>query len=260
MKKDLSEFSYWEEREKTYEDLDDVKSKRTAYKIIGMIKSMGLNAGSWILDAGCGKGDITRLVRENIRHSNVVGIDLSKGMIDGANRKVIPGLKFVQTNFFDFISEGFPFFDLVIMSLFIHHLTEKGDQLAVNKAYNLIKNNGFVLIAEAIPPEEELFEYYEEIFKIKEKRNCYLLSDLLKIVRSAGFEDIRFMTYRFDLRLLSWLNDPTLSEEKKKLLYSMHINSPNRFKKAYAMDPLPGGDYRLKCKMCLVVGRKTGSF
>ena len=257
MKKALCDFEYWNKRGETYKDLDDVKSKRTAYKIVEMIKPLGLNAGSWILDAGCGSGDITKVVRDNIRHSNVVGIDLSSTMIKEASLKETNGLKFVEADFFNAVSEIRPFFNLIMMSLFIHHLVEGNDQRAIDKAYNSLQDNGFILIAEAIPPYENIFDYYQEIFAVKERRNCYLLSDLLKMVRASGFVDIKFRTYRFDIRLLSWLNDKTLTQEKREFLYSMHIEASAEFKKAYAMEPLPGGDYRLKCKMALIVGKKS---
>jgi len=257
MKKDLSNFDFWEKRANTYRDLDDVKSKRTAYKIVSMIKPLGLNAGSWILDAGCGAGNITKVVRDNFRHSNVIGVDLSQKMVDAANLKQAFNLKFVRSNFFNFIPNLSPFFNLVMMSLFIHHLIDGRDQLAVDKAYGLLKKNGFVLIAEAIPPDEKIFDYYQDIFRIKERRNCYLLQDLLGLVENSGFMNIQFLTYRFDISLNSWLNDHTLTSEKKALLYSMHVEASKEFKDAYAMLPLSNGDYRLRCRMAIVTGKKS---
>jgi len=251
------DFRYWEKRGETYKDLDDVKSTRTAYKIVRVIKNMNLGRGAWILDGGCGRGDITRVVRDNIRHSNVIGVDLSKKMISGAKHKEKYGLKFFDKDFFKFADKFDNFFDLIYMSLFIHHLTDGNDQRALDEAYRAVKDNGYVLIAEALPPSENIFNYYSEIFRIKENRNCYLLQDLFKLIREAGFQTTHYITYKFDIKLKSWLNDNTLSEEKKKLLYLMHTEASSEFKKAYAMDPLPGGDYRLRCKMAVVTGRKS---
>lgn len=257
MKNTLSDFEYWEKRGETYKELDDVKSNRTAYKLVSVVKRMGLNAGSWILDAGCGNGNITEVLRDNLRHSSVMGIDLSRKMIDGARIKERPGLRFICSDFFTFIKNFHNFFNLITMNLFIHHLTDNRDQMAVNKAYSSLKDNGRILISEAIPPDERIFDYYREIFKIKEKRNCYLLQDLLKLLREGGFIDLQYQVYRFDIKLLSWLNDKTLTPEKKKLLYLMHTESSEEFKKAYAMDSLPNGDYRLRCKMAIITGKKS---
>jgi len=257
MNKKMEDFAYWEERGETYTQLDDVSSSRTAYKIVNFIKSLGLNLDSWILDAGCGSGNITKVIRDNFRHSNIIGIDLSKIMIGNAKIKERKGLKFFSTDFFDFAKDLNQFFDLTIASLFLHHLTEGRDAAAVDEIYRILNPHGSILIAEAIPPSENIFEYYKQIFSIKESRNCYTLPDLLKLVRGAGFEDVRFMTYRFDIRLLSWLNDNTLTKEKRNLLYSMHVSASSEFKKAYAMEELLNGDYRLRCRMCLVTGRKV---
>jgi len=256
-KQKLSDFSYWETRYKTYSKLDDVKSSRTAYKIVQFIKSIGLDTGSWVLDAGCGAGNITKIVRDNFRHSNVVGIDLSQKMIDAAKFREEKGLRFFCEDFFSYISEINPFFNLMIMSLVIHHFTNGLDQKALDKAHSCLKKNGNIIIAEAIPPSDQIFDYYQQIFSIKEDRNCYALADLLKMVRVAGFYDIKFQTYPFDIRLLSWLNDNTLTQAKKDLLYSMHVSASEEFKKAYCMKALSGGNYRLRCKMVLIAGRKS---
>jgi len=252
-----SDFKYWEERGETYGNLDDIKSKRTAYNIIGMIKPMGINAGSWILDAGCGRGDITRVMRNNFRHSNVVGVDLSKKMISGAQHKVAPGLRFFQDDAFHFLKDVDEVFDLITMNLFLHHLTGGKDSALLELACDSIKPNGHILITEAVPPSDKIFNLYRDIFTLKEDRNCYSLAGLLKMVRGAGFEDLKFHTYRFDIRLLSWLNDNTLTEDRRNLIYRMHTEAPTAFKKAYAMQALSGKDYSLRCKMAIITGKKS---
>ena len=256
MSKDRSAFSYWEKRGETYSALDDVKSKRTPYKIVNFIKPLGLDKSSWILDAGCGKGTITKIIKDNWRHSNVVGIDLSQRMIDGAMNKETNGLRFSCIDYFDFISELKSFFNLITMSLFIHHLTDGADVEALERAYEALRPNGRIVIAEAIPPEDDIFDHYQQIFKLKEDRNCYSLPDLLRRLRGAGFVDLRFQTYPFDIRPLSWLDDNTLSKERKSLLYDLHVSASPAFKKAYNMMPLQNGDYRLRCKMALISGIK----
>jgi SAM-dependent methyltransferase len=252
-----SDFLYWEKRGETYKDLDDVRSKRTAYNIVRMMKPFGINYGSWILDAGCGRGTITKVVKDNFRHSNVVGVDLSESMIDGAKLKKGPGLKFVCSDFFNFIDDFEDFYSVTIMSLFIHHLLNGNDEKALRKIYEATKPNGHVLIAEAIPPADSIIDEYRRIFSLKENRNCYLLSDLLKMMRGAGFIDLKFITYRFDIRLLSWLNDKTLQPGQKHLLYSLHTEASREFKDAYSMEALQDKDYRLRCKMAILTGKKS---
>lgn len=251
----MDSFNYWQKRAETYGNLDDVKSKRTAYKIVGLIKDLSLNRFSSILDVGCAEGTITKVIRENFRHSNVLGIDLSEKMIERARHNSLHGLNFYCCDFFNFFSERK--FDLILFSLVLHHLLFGDDKKAVHKAFNLVSSSGKIIVAEAVAPREEVFDYYKEIFKIKESRNCYLLKDLVSLVRSVGFSSVRAVTFRFDIRLLSWLNDKTLTPEKRELLYSMHTEASSEFKEAYNMQPLGGGDYSLSCKMALIVGKKS---
>ena len=91
---------YWEKRSKTYDFLDDVRSSRTAYKIVNIVKTLGINSGAWILDAGCGTGSITKIIRDNFRFANVLGVDLSKGMISKASLRKCSRLKFIHSDFY----------------------------------------------------------------------------------------------------------------------------------------------------------------
>lgn len=250
--------SYWNERSKTYDSLDDIRSKRTAYKIVNVIKSLGLREDPFILDVGCASGFVTRIIRDNFRKSCVVGLDISSGMIDRATRISRERLSFIKG---DFLEICWPFHlgntDLIISSLVLHHLIDGRDKQALDRMYQFLKPNGAIVIAEAVPPDDEIFDYYQDIFRIKEERNCYTKSMLIAKVRSSGFISVRSTTYRFNLRLSNWLNDKTLSLEKKSVLWDMHISASDKFKKAYNMKQMASGDYLLSCKMAIVVGRKS---
>ena len=251
-----SEEEYWNTRSQTYESLDSV-GKRPAYNIVRIIKNFGLS-NPFILDAGCGPGIITKIMRENIRHSNVIGIDFSPKMIEIARRNILPGLWFIQADFLgDFaIKYMSEHTDLIVMSLFIHHLVDGGDKEALLLANCVLKKDGHVLVAEAVPPGEDIFEEYEYLFSMKEKRNCYTKDILVSLLKSAGFTGVGFTHYRFNLRLSNWLNDRTLSRPEKEIIHDLQVNGSRKWKEAYRMEALPGGDYLLSCKMCLVWGQK----
>lgn len=246
--------SYWEKRAKTYGLLDDVKSKRTAYKIVNQIKKFGLNKEDFILDVGCGEGLITRVIRDNIRDSIVLGVDISERMIKKAKKLERKFLKFYVSDFFDMSFDKAC--DLITMNLVLHHLIRGDDKRALSHAYSFIREEGWILISEAVPPEDNIYDYYKDIFSFKEERNCYLVSDLRNLLRIAGFHSVESFTFRFNIRLSSWLNDETLSERRRNILYDMHVNGSNRFKKAYKMESIGNGDYILSCKMAVVFGRK----
>lgn len=245
---------YWDIRSETYDDLDDVKSKRTSYKIVDVLKGFSLNKNARIIDVGCASGMMTKTIRDNFRGSCVLGIDISENMIARAKLKERDGLSFEKCDVLELTSE----FDIALMSLVMHHLTGGKDKEAVNHIYsNILSDRGHMVIAEAIPPSDEIFDYYSYIFSIKEKRNCYKKEDLIFLMRSAGFLNVKAVDYRFDIRLNSWLNDKTLSNRKKKLLRDLHINAPSKFIEAYNMRQIKNRDYILSCKMAIVYGEKS---
>ncbi len=255
----VKEEEYWSKRAKTYGRLDDVNSKRTAYKIINQIKTLSLPESPMILDVGCGEGTITRAIRENFRHSNVLGIDLSEDMIDKAMPKRMNNLDFKVLNFANLkYRDNEAKYDLIVMSLFLHHMIGNRDTLSVLKTKYLLKENGHIIIAEAIPPEDEIFDWYKEMFTVKENRNCYRESDLIKMIRMAGFVGVRSMSYRFDLSLNTWLNDRTLNHGERDFLKGMHYDASAAVKKAYNMKFTEFRlDIILSCKMIIVSGGKS---
>lgn len=251
---------YWNIRSNTYDGLDDVRSKRTAYKIVDIIRSLSPNRGVSILDIGCATGNITKVIRDNFRHSEVVGIDISKNMIKSAKLKSRDGLRFLCRDMFDlhFMESFKGEFDFVNMSLVLHHLVDEKDKEALQLIIDLyLKIGGYTIISEAVPPDDAVFEYYSDIFKLKENRNCYTEEKLARMMRGAGFSSVKSLSYRFPIRLLKWLDDDTLSLKSKKMIYDMHINSSEKFKKAYQMEFIGAGDYNLSCKMSVVWGKKA---
>jgi len=252
---------YWNKRAETYEDLDLITSKRSAYKIVDILKTIHFSDGvspSVILDVGCGSGIITKVIRDNFRNAFVYGTDISKKMIEMAERNAVSRMVFFRDNFIrptDSRLHDDNYYNVITISLMIHHLTDGKDLMALKRAFNLLKTGGKILIAEAVPPaEEEIYEEYERIFKLKEIRNTYTTNKLISLLRLCGFEKVRSSSYRFEIRLLNWLNDKTLSSEDIKKIYNLHINSSKIFKESYQMTPIEGGDFILNCKMALVWG------
>jgi len=248
---------YWEVRSETYHGLDLVSNKKMAYEIIKAIKQFSLSQHSRVLDVGCGGGVITKVIKENLRNSSVTGLDISKKMINKANQDLILGLDYVQADFLGKkFPSTFPYYNLLTMNLVLHHLIDGGDKEAIRRAYGFLSTNGFLLISEAVPPVDEIYEEYKRVFSFKEKRNCYLISNLVSMMRMVGFERVRSTSYRFKIRLLNWLKDETLPSWKKKKIYELHVNASGEWKRAYNQVSLPGGDFELTCKMVIITGQK----
>lgn len=113
-----------------------------------MADGLNLEAGSSILDVGCGTGLMTaELVRLN-RNCQVVGIDASASMVKVAEKK--RGSK--QCSFLQAVAEDLPFedgsFDAVTSALFFHHIDMTLKKKALSEIYRVLKSSGTLLVAD----------------------------------------------------------------------------------------------------------------
>ncbi len=136
----------------------------------------------WVLEVGCGTGNVLRVLRETFSESTVVGLEL---WFDGLRhaRKRSPGL-LVQGDV-----RNFPFarqFDLVCMFDVLEHIPEDREILRALQA--AIRPHGQVMIT--VPAHQFLWSYFDEA-----ARHCRRYSPLelrTKLVE-AGF-DIEFLS------------------------------------------------------------------
>lgn len=130
-----------------------------------------------ILDLGCGFGDLCKFA-ENDGARKVVGIDISKNMIDRA-KKINYGEKISYLNLpMEKINEINEKFDFVLSSLAFHYV-ENFDKLIKN-IKNLLVPNGYLIFSQEhpvatafIPPKNKKIDSKIDI----ENKRYYLLSD-----------------------------------------------------------------------------------
>lgn len=91
--------------------------------------------GEWILDIGCGTGDLTEAIKR--RGANVVGLDSSEEMIAAAGKKY-PGIRF-DLKSADNFSYDRPY-DAVFSNATLHWVLNSGD--AVRCMYKALKPGG----------------------------------------------------------------------------------------------------------------------
>jgi ubiquinone/menaquinone biosynthesis C-methylase UbiE len=115
----------------------------------------GVAFGQRVLDVGCGTGYFARLLAESVGHSGlVVGVDASREMITYASRKAA-GARNCQFEVGTAESLSLPSdrFDVVVSSLFMHHLPADVQALALGEMWRVLRPGGTLLIAEAHVPE-----------------------------------------------------------------------------------------------------------
>lgn len=140
--------------------------------------------GKEVLDIGCGLGNLTNYMKE--KGFNLTGIDLSDEMLNFAKSKY-KDITFLKMNMndikFDKKFDGISF----LYSLF--HLSKKEVVNALPKYYNLLKDDGKMLLIMQEGDGEKIVD--EPLNKnLKMFVNYYSLDEIKKVLEEANFKVI----------------------------------------------------------------------
>jgi ubiquinone/menaquinone biosynthesis C-methylase UbiE len=119
-----------------------------------LIAAAGVQAGQRVLDVGCGTGYFARMLAQAVGPDGlVVGVDASPEMISYASRRA-GRARNCQFHVGTAESLGFPaeHFDVVLSSLFIHHLPEDLQVTALREMRRVLRPGGTLLVADAQIP------------------------------------------------------------------------------------------------------------
>ncbi len=135
-----------------YDAMDHAEPNRA---FVNRLKELG--AGDRMIDLGCGPGDIPIMVAGEIADSAVFGVDLSRNMLDIANRK-LAGLNLgTRVEFHLADVKDLPFeddrFDAVFSNTILHHIPKPIDLLS--EAWRVLRPNGVLLIRDLYRPADE---------------------------------------------------------------------------------------------------------
>ena len=164
------------------EEYDKMRKEKKGYNANDLIeipnfRSMIPNVkNKKILDLGCGYGETDKYLKE-LGATYVLGIDLSKHMIDIANKEnKIAGVEYKVMAMEDIyqINETF---DLIISSLAFHYI--KDYNKLIKDIFNLLNENGVLLFSQEHPTVlATIKEPYVSDSKINiNNKRFYLLSD-----------------------------------------------------------------------------------
>ncbi len=144
----------------------------------------------FILDLGCGNGNLLEKLKKY--KSKLYGADISSEMIKYARERLGNYAELIIAD-----SESLPWqdnsFDIIVCTLSFHHYPNPGKSL--NEMKRVLRKNGHIIIAEAWLPA--LFRDIANLFmntrlnKTGDVR-VYSLYEWLKMLRSAGFNNINF--------------------------------------------------------------------
>lgn len=240
---------FWKKRAKNYEKLE--------WAIKGGYLHAFLDAGAfhsedYVLDIGAGTGIIAHTIAPFV--SKVTGIDISNDMLKHAFEHRTGNEEFLNMDATNMSFED-NYFTKVTARMVFHHIIE-GTQGAMNECRRILRPGGKMIFSEGVPPSEHVKPFYTKMFKLKEERITFMDSDLISLMRKAGFADIKEIIYWVkQASIRNWLSNSGLDEKVQDKIFDMHINLDKRGKDDYNMT-IKDADCFIDMKFIILVGEK----
>ena len=192
--------SYWDIRAEKYDNLDWTNREGYISKIMGMCN---LKSQHIACDIGTGTGIMALELAKYCKE--VVGIDISDSMLNIAKKNrnannISYHLKNAEnTLYVDNI------FDCILARMSFHHIENQYE--AIKECFRILKSGGTFVISEGVPPVGTR-RFYTEMFKLKEIRRTYTVDDLVDLIESAGFKNIKIEIHHLpNMSINNWLNN-----------------------------------------------------
>jgi ubiquinone/menaquinone biosynthesis C-methylase UbiE len=172
----------------TFVSLFFLGRRHSAYK--ALIDAAGVQSGQRVLDVGCGTGYFARLLAESLgRDGLVVGVDASPEMIRYASRRTRAANCRFELGTAESLSFPPKQFDVVVSSLFLHHLPADLQGAALGEMRRVLRPGGTLLIVEAHVPRGLGWQLLARAHGYD--RMASAVADLDHLIAAAGFEQIR---------------------------------------------------------------------
>lgn len=169
-----------------------------------------LKEGETVMDLGCGKGFDCRLASKRVGpKGNVVGVDMTKEMIDKAvevtNKEKYPNVQYELSRIEDLenLEKFKEKFDVVISNCVFNLSPEK--EKVLRGVYFVLKKGGRLIFTDPValkPIPEEIRKDMKSFTSCM--ANASLIEDLNKILKNAGFKDIRIEVKEADSYIKKW--------------------------------------------------------
>ncbi|MFT6505953.1 MAG: ubiquinone/menaquinone biosynthesis C-methylase UbiE [Colwellia polaris] len=132
-----------------YDSLVAITTREAFFKKLIVDKVANVK-GNNLLDVGCGTGTLTKLIAEKSPKHTVIGLDADQTALDISQKKVIG--KDLNISFRQGFGQKMPFdknsFDIVVSSLFFHHLNSSAKLATLTEIRRVLKPDGTLIIAD----------------------------------------------------------------------------------------------------------------
>ena len=241
---------YWGQRAKRYDRLRWANDSN----YIGMIlSSVAFDRWDSVLDVGTGTGIMARAVSPFVYI--VFGLDNSKRMLRRAKRaNSCKNIFYVEGDIRDVKTPDFSFNKIIARSVF-HHLGNDAQE-AMNECYRVLKPRGRIVLAQAVPPSDDVLYEYTEIMKLKDNRTVQTKDELKAMMRQAGFTNVNLSTFVYEsFSLRNWLENNALSKDTQERIFELHKYSSDEFAEAFNLRVI-NGDCLINVRNAILVGEK----
>lgn len=132
-----------------YDSLVVITTREAFFKKL-IVDKVANTKGNNLLDVGCGTGTLTKLIAEKSPKHTVIGLDADQTALDISQKKVIG--KDLNISFRQGFGQKMPFnensFDIVVSSLFFHHLNSSAKLATLTEIRRVLKPDGTLIIAD----------------------------------------------------------------------------------------------------------------
>jgi len=239
---------YWNIRAAKYDRL--YWTKDISY-IDVILKAGNFSKHEVVLDVGTGTGIMARKIKPLVNH--VIALDSSEAMLEKGKWD---GFSFIKWNIAEKLFKD-DIFDKVIARMVFHHIFDELHKVFL-KCFNLLKNGGALIVAEGVPPNNdiEIVEWYTKMFKYKEKRRVFSKDELIKYFKEAGYVNIKYQIYIMrNFSIINWLQNSGLDKKNMEIILEMHYNASPKIKTAYNMQ-ITESDCLVDTKNVIITGDK----
>jgi ubiquinone/menaquinone biosynthesis C-methylase UbiE len=239
----------WSERTETYNNLDWVNNGST---LDAMLRMAGNVTDQKVLDIGTGTGKVLDVFYSKYPLAEYYGLDLNTSMmsrIQNCEYKLRVG------NVEDMNMFKSNYFDVVTARMVMHHVDHLSR--AFNEIHRVLRPGGKLILCEGNPPDRNCINFYEEMFRYKEKRHTFLMDDLTNLYINAGFEEILCgVIINKNMSLNNWVDNSGIPDENKEIIKRMHYECSDTVKKAYEMKNV-NNDITMTWKFSVICGKKV---
>lgn len=219
------------------------------------LKTIIFKGDEQILDIGCGSGKITANLAGRVSTGSILGLDLSHGMIEFAQKTYAPfysNLSFIESDILEFNSTSQ--FDLIFSASSLHWVSDQ--QFLLTKVYDLLKDKGTILFTIPCSPSLEITAIFQDIASqstwkdylknLPQPRHKFNSEEYFLLLEQTGFHAIEVtqvpFTYFFETKreFADWFAafSPMLFSIPKEMHEMFLMSLVDRYLETFPLDEM----------------------